>query len=81
MVVNMTHNEKVKTFEDIVRRLELEAERLVAYGPIEQAYVAEISTQKKLVSSARRGSLRRTTRNLMTLRKEGTEKHAVSTSV
>ena len=48
MVVNMTHNESVKTSEDIVRHLELEAERLVASGPTEQAYVAETSSQKKI---------------------------------
>ena len=44
----MTHNESVKTFEDIVRHLELEAERLVASGPTEQAYMAETSSQKKI---------------------------------
>ena len=44
----MTHNESVKTFEDIVRHLELEAKRLVASGPNEQAYVAETSSQKKI---------------------------------
>ena len=48
MVVNMTHNESVKTFEDIVRHLELEAEILVASSPTEQAYVAETSSQKKI---------------------------------
>ena len=35
MVVNMTHNESVKTFDDIVRYLELEAERLVVARPNE----------------------------------------------
>ena len=44
MVVNMTHNESVKTFEDIVRHLELEVGRLVASGPTEQAYVEETSS-------------------------------------
>ena len=44
----MTQNESVKTFEDIVRHLELEVERLVASGPTEQAYVAKTSSQKKI---------------------------------
>ena len=43
MVMNMTHNESVKTFDDIVRHLELEVGRLVVARPNEQAYVAESS--------------------------------------
>ena len=46
MVVNMTHNESVKTFDDIVCHLELEAERLVVARPNEQAYVIESSSHK-----------------------------------
>ena len=40
MVVNITHNESVKTFDDIVRHLELEVEQLVVARLNEQAYVA-----------------------------------------
>ena len=46
MVVNMTHNESVKNFDDIVRHLELEAEQLVVARSNEQAYVAESSSYK-----------------------------------
>ena len=46
MVVNMTHNESVKTFDDIVRHLELEVGRLVVARPNEQAYVVESSSRK-----------------------------------
>ncbi|RVW77963.1 hypothetical protein CK203_048286 [Vitis vinifera] len=46
MVVNMTHNESVKTFDDIVRHLKLEVGRLVVARPNEQAYVAESSSRK-----------------------------------
>ena len=46
MVVNMTHNESVKTFDDIVCHLELEVERLVVARPNEQAYVAESTSRK-----------------------------------
>ena len=50
MVMNMTHNESVKTFDDIVHHLELEVERLVVARPNEQAYVV-ITTQKVLFHS------------------------------
>ena len=46
MAVNMTHNESVKTFDDIVCHLELESERLVVARPNEQAYVIESSSHK-----------------------------------
>ena len=39
----MTHNESVKTFNDIVHHLELKVEWLVVARPNEQAYVAESS--------------------------------------
>ncbi|KAL6330609.1 hypothetical protein AAG906_003217 [Vitis piasezkii] len=42
----MTHNESVKTFDDIVRHLELEVKRLVVIRPNEQAYVVESSSRK-----------------------------------
>ena len=46
MVVNMTHNQNVKTFDDIVRHLELEAKRLMVARPNEQAYVVESNSHK-----------------------------------
>ena len=46
MVVNMTHNESVKNFDDIVCHLELEVERLVVARPNEQAYLAESTSRK-----------------------------------
>ena len=46
MVVNMKHNESVKTFDDIVRHLELEVERLMVIRPNEQVYVVESSLCK-----------------------------------
>ena len=46
MVVNMTYNESVKTFDDIVRHLQLEIERFVVVRPNEQAYVVESSSCK-----------------------------------
>ena len=46
MVVNMTHNESVKTFNDIVHHLELKVERLVVARSNEQAYVVKSSSRK-----------------------------------
>ena len=46
IVVNMTHNESVKTFDDIVYHLELEARWLVVARHNEQAYVVESSSRK-----------------------------------
>ena len=46
MVVNMTHDKSVKTFNDIVCHLELEVKRLMVARPNEQAHVAESSSCK-----------------------------------
>ena len=46
MVVNMTHDKSVKTFDDIVCHLELEVKRLMVARPNEQAHVAESSSCK-----------------------------------
>ena len=46
MVVNMTHNKSVKTFDDIIRHLELEVKQLVVARPNEQAYVVKSSSRK-----------------------------------
>ena len=46
MVVNMTHDKSVKTFDDIVCHLELEVKRLMVASPNEQAHVAESSSCK-----------------------------------
>ena len=42
----MTHNESVKTFNDIVHHLQLEIEQFVVASPNEQAYVVEFSSRK-----------------------------------
>ena len=45
MVVNMTHNKSVKTFDDIVCHLELEVKQLMVARPNEQAHVVESSSR------------------------------------
>ena len=42
----MTHNESVKTFDDIVHHLELEVEQLVVTRPNEQVDVVESNSCK-----------------------------------
>ena len=43
---NMTHNESVKTFENVSRHLELEAERLEATKGESSSYVAKVGSRK-----------------------------------
>lgn len=47
MRVNMTHNDNIKTFDDLSRHLELEAERLDAAKANASAYLARPSGQRK----------------------------------
>ena len=42
----MTHNKNIKTFDDVARHLELEAERLEAAKPISSVHLAETSSHK-----------------------------------
>jgi hypothetical protein len=46
MSQNLTHNEKIKTFDDVSHYLELEAELLEAAKPNSSAYLAESSLRK-----------------------------------
>ena len=46
MKINMTHNDNIKTFDDIVRYLELEDECLQAAGISNKAYVTKSGSKK-----------------------------------
>jgi hypothetical protein len=46
MSQNMTHNENIKSFDDVARHLELEAERLKAAKPNGSVYMAEKNSPK-----------------------------------
>ena len=46
MCLNLTHNENIKTFDDVACHLELEAERLEAAKPISSVHLAETSSHK-----------------------------------
>ena len=58
MKVNMTHNENIKSFADIMRHLELEDERLEAVKPDAQAYVAT-SNSKNVPGFKRKGNFQK----------------------
>lgn len=77
----MTHNEIIKTFDDIARYLELEYEHLEAIGVSDQSYIAKYSKnipdfKKKNVlygksNDKKKFNVKRkpTTRNLVTLKR------------
>ncbi|KAH7844930.1 hypothetical protein Vadar_033336 [Vaccinium darrowii] len=46
MSLNLTHNENLKTFDDVGRHLELEAERREAAKPNSSAHMVESSSRK-----------------------------------
>ena len=46
MCQNLTHNENIKTFDDVARHLELEAEHLEAAKPISSVHMAETGSRK-----------------------------------
>uniref|UniRef100_A0A2N9IJL4 CCHC-type domain-containing protein n=1 Tax=Fagus sylvatica TaxID=28930 RepID=A0A2N9IJL4_FAGSY len=46
MSQNMTHNENIKSFDDVARHLELEAERLKAAKPNGSVYMAETNSRR-----------------------------------
>ena len=46
MCQNLTHNENIKTFDDVAHHLQLEAERLEAVKPISSMHMAKTSSHK-----------------------------------
>ena len=41
MYVNLTHNNNIKTFDDVARHVELEKDRLIAEKPVQEAFMIE----------------------------------------
>ena len=41
MRVNLTHNDNIKTFDDVARHVELEEDRLFARKPVQKAFMTE----------------------------------------
>ena len=80
MVVNMTYNENIKTFNDIVHHVELEAEWLMVVKPTEQACLVESSSHKTSNFKHNINSLRRI-RSLMMLQRKERSEHTRSLSM
>ena len=41
MLVNFTHNDNIKTFDDVAHHVELEKDRLLAEKPVQEAFMTE----------------------------------------
>ena len=41
MRANLTHNENIKTFDDVARHVELEEDRLLSEKPANEAFITE----------------------------------------
>ena len=41
LCINLTHNDNIKTFDDVARHVELEEDCLIADKPYEEAYMIE----------------------------------------
>ena len=41
MLVNLTHNDNIKTFDDVTHHVELEKDRLLAEKPVQKAFMIE----------------------------------------
>ena len=54
MKLHLTHNENIKTFEDAMRHLELEEDRLLADKPVVDIYYAGSSSQGPSSSKRKR---------------------------
>ena len=39
--VKLTHNDNIKTFDDVARHIELEKDRVLAEKPIQEAFMKE----------------------------------------
>ena len=50
LCINLTHNDNIKTFDDVTRHVEIEEDRLLVDKPSRQVYMIE-SKRKKPLSS------------------------------
>ncbi|GAB4828910.1 hypothetical protein Ancab_040622 [Ancistrocladus abbreviatus] len=66
MLVNLTYNDNIKTFEDIARYLELKEDRLLAERPTGKAYYVGSSSHRVSKSKYKRqgGSFKHKTERL-----------------
>jgi len=55
MRVNLTHNDNIKTFDDVACHVELEEDRLHAEKPINEAFISETKMRGAYGSNYKRG--------------------------
>jgi hypothetical protein len=55
MRVNLTHNDNIKTFDDVARHVELEEDRLHAEKPINKAFISETKMRGAYGSKYKKG--------------------------
>ena len=46
MHVNLTHNENIKTFDDVARHVELEEDHLLSENPANEAFMKQVLVDK-----------------------------------
>ena len=44
--VKLTHNDNIKTFDDVARHIELEKDRVLAEKPIQEAFMTKNKSQE-----------------------------------
>jgi hypothetical protein len=55
MRVNLTHNDNIKTFDDVARHVELEEDRLQAGKLINEAFISETKMRGAYDSKYKKG--------------------------
>jgi hypothetical protein len=55
MRVNLTHNDNIKTFDDVARHVELEEDRFHAKKPINKAFIFETKMRGAYDSKYKKG--------------------------
>ena len=58
MHVNLTHNENIKTFDDVARHVELEEDRLLSEKPANEAFMTESKSRGAKGSRRKIGKVR-----------------------
>ena len=58
MRVNLTHNENIKTFDDVTRHVELEKDRLLSEKPSNEAFMTESKSRGEKGSRRKIGKVR-----------------------
>ena len=58
MRVNLTHNDNIKTFDDVARHVELEEDRLLVEKPVQKAFMIENNREEHNALDATKAKIR-----------------------